>query len=199
MTAPGASSLQRALELIDAANAEDPRRELVDGVTEPAELRYSRRMSAVLAELYPRAGEELEIAVRAQHLCRWRIPRDRFPQDRTGYRRWRRELGQLHARLAQGLCLEAGYEQQFASRVGQLIRKEHLSQDPEAQALEDVACVVFLRYAFEEFAAKHDEQKLREILRKTWAKMSPVGQSAAAGVPLPDRLAQLVQDAVKGT
>ena len=50
-----------------------------------------------------------------------------------------------------------------------------MRSDAEAQTLEDVACLVFLRYYAENFAAKHPREKVFDILLKTQRKMSPRG------------------------
>jgi hypothetical protein len=42
-----------------------------------------------------------------------------------------------------------------------------------------VACLVFLEHYFADFASKHERDKLIDIVRKTWAKMSPAGRAAA--------------------
>jgi hypothetical protein len=62
--------------------------------------------------------------------------------------------------------------------------------------LEDVICLVFLEYYLEEFAAKHDEEKLIDIIRKTWNKMSPAGHEAALRLPLSEAMLQLVTKAL---
>ena len=61
-------------------------------------------------------------------------------------------------------------------RVRWLIRKQDLKNNPEAQLLEDVICLVFLENYFADFARDHDAEKLVRILRKTWKKMSPRGE-----------------------
>ena len=60
-----------------------------------------------------------------------------------------------------------------------------LRSDAEAQTLEDVACLVFLRHYAANFAAKHPEAKVLDILMKTQRKMSPRGRVAAPGFGLP--------------
>jgi hypothetical protein len=55
-----------------------------------------------------------------------------------------------------------------------------------------VACLVFLEHGFEEFAEKHDDEKLVGILRKTLAKMSSKGRGAALEIDLGARGADLV-------
>ena len=69
-------------------------------------------------------------------------------------------------------------------RVRQLLRKKALKKDPETQTLEDVICLVFLEGYFTDFARKHDEGKLINIIQKTWAKMSARGQEVALQLDL---------------
>jgi hypothetical protein len=48
-----------------------------------------------------------------------------------------------------------------------LIGDDPVAPDPNAQVLEDVACVVFLAHYLADFAEKHDSNKVVEILLKT--------------------------------
>jgi hypothetical protein len=93
-------------------------------------------------------------------------------------------LARFHAETAGALLAKVGYDAVMIERVGSLIRKERLKSDPEAQTLEDVACLVFLENYLGDFAGKHDEAKVVDILRKTWRKMSPRGQAAARALDL---------------
>lgn len=188
--------LARALAAIDAANGADPTQETQDGAARPAALIYSERMSEWLERIEPDASEVLRIAARAQHIERWTVPRASYPMDREGYLRWRTELGKYHAQRAGEIMRAAGYDESEASRVGQLIRKQRLKRDPEAQTLEDVICLVFLENYFADFATKHDDAKIIDILRKTWAKMSPRGHAAALELPMPERARALVERAL---
>lgn len=187
-----------ALRRIDAANAEDPNQEIVDGEAQPKELVYSRRMSAWLERLAPDASEALRLAARAQHIRRWTIPRAAYPMDRPGYHRWRTTLARFHADTAGAILRELGYEDTTIARVQSLLRKERLKSDPETQTLEDVICLVFLENHFADFARRHDEAKLLEVLRKTWAKMSPQGRQAALGLDLPPAARAIVEKALAG-
>lgn len=181
-----------AIAAVDAANASDPNAVDVAGARRPAELVYGERMSAALEDLHPDASEALRLAARAQHIRRWTVSRDSYPMDRTGYLRWRTDLKRKHAEMAATIMRNSGYEDADIARVGALIRKERLKQDAESQALEDVACIVFLKHYVDEFAAKHDDDKLVSILRKTWVKMSPHGHAAALKLTLSPRVAGLV-------
>lgn len=186
------SRLDRALARVDAVHAEDPEKE----GGEPKELAYARRMGVWLEKLSPNASEPLKLAVRCQHLRRWAIPRSAYPEGKVGYLRWRKEESLAHAALAGEILGEAGYDADTVQRVQSLIKKERIKHDAEAQLLEDTACLVFLEFEFAAFAAKHDEAKLTDILRKTWAKMSPPGQAAALALRLPPLLRALVDKAL---
>lgn len=168
-----------ALAAIDAVNAEDPAQEVHDGAATPAALLYGRRMSAWIVRLRPDASEVLRLAARAQHIARWKVPRNTFPEGRAGYLAWRTRLGAYHGEIAARILKDAGYGDAAAERIQVLLQKKGLKRDEEVQALEDSACLVFLQHQFPEFAAKHPEDKVIDILRKTWTKMSPAGHAAA--------------------
>lgn len=195
---PPSPRLERALQAFDRINAQDPRRERVDGREEPKELLYARRMSETLARLEPHASEALRLAARAQHVARWQIPRDTFPTGRSGYKQWRAKLMEHHAALAAEAMREVGYDDDAVARVTRLIRKQGIKRDAEVQTLEDVACLVFLKDYFDAFAAGHDDDKLVDILQKTWVKMSERGQRAALALDLGERAKRLVHRALAG-
>lgn len=193
---PTETRFSRAIERLDALHAEDPRTVRVDGETLPYELHYARCMSAWLERVTPEASEALRLAVRAQHLQRWQIPRDDYPRDRPGYLTWRRDLGRRQAAMAAEVLHDVGYDEATCQRVAQMIRKEGLRRDPDTQALEDTACLVFLDTEFAEFATRYDDDKILRILRKTWAKMSPRGHELAMTIDLPGEAQALVQRAL---
>ena len=190
------SAFAKTIELIDNANRQDPNREMDGGAERPKELLYSERMSACLNEFEPNASEHLCIAARGQHIERWTSPRSNYPEGRTGYKKWRAELGLFHARRVGELMKEAGYGEDDIKRAQYLVQKRGLGRDPETQCLEDVICLVFIRHYLEEFASKHDEEKLIDIIRKTWAKMSDQGHGAALQIPLSDAMRDLVGKAL---
>ena len=179
---------------IDDANARDPKTVDVDGRAVPAELLYGQRMSAALAAMAPEAPELLRIAVRGQHIERWTSPRASYPAGRAGYLKWRSDLKDFHARRLGQIMAAAGYGPEAAARVGALVRKERLRTDPEAQTLEDVACIVFLAHYLEEFLGKTDadDAKLARILAQTWRKMSVQGHAEAGKLSLPARVTALL-------
>ena len=185
------------MDQIDDKNRQDPNQEMCAGIMYPKELLYSIRMSECLHDFEPLASEALQLAARAQHICRWEIPRSEFPMDRQGYLRWRNKLKSLHAELAREIMQQAGYEEDLISEVSDLIQKKNLKQSSDTQTLEDVICHVFLKYYLPEFSQKKSEEKIVEILRKTWRKMSLKGQEEALKLDLPEETIRLVKEAVK--
>jgi hypothetical protein len=187
---------KQVIAQIDAANARDPNRLGDNAAERPAALVYGERMSAVLERLYPDASELLKLAARAQHIQRWTVPRSNYPMDRPGYLQWRNHLKRLHADLAGDIMGRGGYSAAEIARVQSLLRKENFKRDPEGQALEDTACIVFLEYYADEFAAKHDDGKMITILRKTWIKMSDTGREAAMALSFSEKMRGLIGSAL---
>lgn len=188
-----------ALEQFDSANAEDPNTEILDGESRPSALVYGHRMSARLGEFAPHASEELKLAARAQHLRRWAIPRADFPEGIKGYNQWRRAMALFHAEKAGEILRKTGYEESIVSRVQTLLRRERRTSDSEVQMLEDVACLVFLEHYFADFGKKfnYDDDKLIDIVRKTWRKMSPQAHEAALTLTLPPHQQTVVARALE--
>lgn len=187
---------RHAIALIDAANADDPNKTPDRGQMRPTELVYGERMSKTLDRLYPAASELLALASRAQHICRWTLSRSTYPDGRIGYLRWRSDLKKQHAEQAAAILDTSGYDSAEIARVTSLIRKENLKTDVEAQALEDVACVVFLEHYFADFAEKHDAEKIVAILRKTWGKMSETGRQGALALDFSPEVGALIEQAL---
>ena len=186
------SRLQQTLLAIDAQHAQDPK--LINGKAE--ELIYAENCSRWLEALYPEASEELTVAVRSQHLCRWEIPRSDYPMGRTGYLKWRTSLGKLHADKAIATMRANGYNEEECARTEAIIRKQGIKRNAEAQALEDCACMVFIETGFLPFAAKHPEEKIISIVQKTWGKMSEKAQQAALKLDLNADALRLIQKAL---
>lgn len=186
----------RAIAAIDAANGQDPNTLDRDGEAVPKELLHGALATRWVCELDPDPGEALLLAARAHHLRRWQLPRSDYPEGRAGYHRWRKELQERHAREA-GVILEAaGYDAAMALRVGEIIRKRGLGRDPEVQTLEDALCLVFLETQLADFAARHPEDQVVDILVKSLKKMSDHGRTVAGRIALGDTEGVLVARAV---
>lgn len=161
--------LDQALAAIDDANAADPRRD--DG--QPEALLYGQRMSTQCDRLFPDAPDVLRIAARGQHIERWVLKRADYPEGRTGYLTWRRDLAEHHAARVGQIMEAAGYDAEAVQQAGRMLRKQGLKRDSQVQALEDVICFTFLTWYFAPFAAKHAADKVQSIVEKTARKMSP--------------------------
>ena len=188
--------LNNTLSAIDAINNEDPNSTLIDEKEQPKELIYGHYMTACINQHWPEANELLQIAVRAQHIKRWHLKRTEFPQGKAGYLKWRIEQGKFHAQLTKSIMLENGYTEEESETTAKILRKEKLKSNADTQTLEDVACLVFLQYYFDDFAAKHTEEKIVRILQLTWRKMSENAHNIALSLTLPDHLAALVGKAL---
>ncbi|MEO0505343.1 MAG: DUF4202 domain-containing protein [Bacteroidota bacterium] len=193
-----AEKLAKAFELFDEANSHDPNRETWKGIEYPKEVLYALRMTETLNEFAPHASEALQLTARCQHICRWEIPRGNYEMNRVGYLKWRQDLKKFHAERAGALLKRVGYDDNLIEQVEFLLLKKQLKRSKETQTLEDVICLVFLKYYFEPFAKKHDAEKVVDILQKTWRKMSDDGHNAALQLPLSDSARELVIKAVSG-
>ncbi len=196
-----AALLQQAIAMIDAANTEDPNRVDVEGKDWPKELLYSHRMSDMLQRFAPDADAAVQLAIRAQHIQRWKSPRDAYPMDRIGYLQWRKDLYKIQAQTAADLLQQVGYDDDVISRVKQAIAKQKIRENPDTQLLEDITDLVFIEHYMQAFVDKHpeyDEDKWLDIVRKTWNKMSGDAQQFALGgnIILPEPLVPLIQKAV---
>lgn len=170
---------EKAFSLFDAYNRRDPRTIVREGASWPLEYFLALQLFDWVGKLAPDAGEALLLASRCQHIGRWEIPRNRYPDGRNGYFRWRKELAHHHAAVAGRLLSEAGYDTDTAISVQALQRKERLRTDADAQVMEDALCLVFLECQYEDFRQGMAEEKITGILAGTWKKMSERGREAA--------------------
>jgi hypothetical protein len=189
--------LRRLLADIDAFNDQDPNQDVVNGAARPRERVYAERLTAWVLKLNPDASEALRIAARGQHIGRWTSPRDTYPMDRGGYLRWREDLKRYHAQTVGGLMEKAGYSPEERERVRLLILKKNIHGDPDTQTLEDALCLIFLESQFEDLKRKTPDEKMIDIIQKTWRKMSAQGRDAALSLPLPPEHAALVKAALQ--
>ncbi|WP_105474820.1 DUF4202 domain-containing protein [Jejuia pallidilutea] len=187
---------ETAIALIDKVNSEDVNTYQVAGMAYPKELLYSQRMTRKLLQFEPNASKALQIAARAQHICRWRIPRDEYPMDRVGYLKWRETLKKMHADLTTEILKQVDYDAEYIDRIRNIILKKRIKKNEESQTIEDTICLVFLDYYFEEFAEKHPDEKVIDILQKTWKKMSERGRNEALKLSFSERSTKLIHSAL---
>lgn len=187
----------KAIALFDAANAEDPN--LDEG--QPKELLYAIRMTEMIGRFAPAASEVAQLAVRAQHIRRWTVPRHNYPLGKPGYFAWRTGLYRFHAETAAALMRQAGYDVAMIEQVKTAVSKQEMKSNPATQMLEDVSSLVFLEHYMQGFAGQHadySEEKWLGIIRKTWKKMSDSAHAFATsgGIKLPPALLPLIEKAL---
>jgi hypothetical protein len=187
-----AHQFEAAIRRFDAENSRDPN--LENG--QPRELLYAQRLTGWVLRLCPEASEELRLAARCQHICRWEIPRDSYPMTRAGYLKWRADLKIFHAQKAGEILRETGYDETVIRRVQDLNLKKNFPADPESRVLEDALCLVFLQFQLAALAGKTDEDKTINALRKSWTKMSETGRAEALKLDFGPREKNLLQRAL---
>ena len=194
---------EKAISLMDAANGEDPNIEMADAKEWPKELLYSHRMSDMLERFRPSTDYVMKLAIRGQHIQRWKSPREDYPMDRTGYLQWRADLYKFHGNTVAGLMAEAGFDDEALTRVKVAIGKRQLKSNDDTKLLEDVAGLVFIEHYMQAFADKHpeySEEKWIDIIQKTWKKMTLEAHDFAlsGSLKLPQALIPLIQKSVTG-
>jgi len=171
--------LKEAFERFDAYNKNAPEIIIYESEQYPSEYFYAVKLYEWVIKLNPDASEALLLASRSQHIGRWEIARNTYPEGRIGYLKWRSDLSRFHAEKSGEIMRSVGYDQEMIERVGEIIRKQKLKTDPDVQTIENALCLVFLQYQFDELIEKLSEEKMIDILKKTWAKMSDPGRDAA--------------------
>ena len=197
MTIQDQQRFERAIALFDAANAEDPNQDQ----GQPKELLYAMRMTEMIGRYAPDASEVARLAVRAQHIKRWTVPRNSYPKTKEGYLAWRTGLYKFHAETAGELMRKAGYDEVMIEQVRLAVGKRQLKVNPDTQMMEDVTDLVFIEHYMLGFAGRHaeySEEKWLDIIRKTWKKMSEHAHTfvTGGGIKLPEPLAPLIRKAI---
>jgi len=171
--------LEQAFELFDEYNKKGPEQLVWNGQSFTAEYFYAVELYNWVRKIEPDANEFLLLASRCQHIGRWEIPRSDYPEGRTGCLNWRTDLGKFHAAKAGEILQSVGYTTDEIERVQQIIRKQRLKLDADVQVIENALCLVFLEFQFDDLIRKLSEEKMINVLRKTWKKMSKAGHDAA--------------------
>lgn len=187
---------EQAFELFDAYNQQSPEKISYEGVEYPVEYFYALKLHEWVKKLEPEASEALLLASRSQHIGRWEIARSGYPDGRVGYLKWRSDLSKFHASKAAEIMASVGYDDAMAGRVTNIIQKKRLKNDPEVQTIENALCLVFLQFQYDDLISRHSDEKMIDILRKTWAKMSDPGREAALSLSYSEKGLDLINTAL---
>ncbi|MDI9882473.1 DUF4202 domain-containing protein [Flectobacillus longus] len=189
--------IRLAFEKFDDYNKQDPNSFEWNGEIYPQEYFMALKCSDWVLKLDPQASEELQLASRSQHIGRWSIPRNTYPEGKVGYLTWRKDLGKFHAETAAKILEEVGYEEPVIERVKQIITKQKIKQDADVQTIENALCLVFLEFQYESFFQKHDDEKMVEIIRKSLLKMDAHGHRFALQLSYSEKGLALIQKALE--
>ena len=175
------NQLQEAFKLFDDYNQQDPRLITWKNNALPQEYAYAIMLYEWVLSLQPASSEELLLASRSQHIGRWEIPRDSYPEGRVHYLKWRKDLAAHHAAISSSLMQKAGYGENSIARVQEIILKKRIKQDAEVQIMENALCLLFLEYQYEDLRKKYlnDPEKIINILYKSLLKMDAHGHAVA--------------------
>lgn len=191
------SRLQEAFAKFDDYNRHDPHQFIWEGIAYPQEYFLALKLYDWVLKLAPNADEALLLASRSQHIGRWEIPRNTYPEGREGYLKWRKDLSHLHAARAAAIMLEVGYDEAMIERVKQIILKQKIKVDADVQTIENGLCLVFLQYQYEDFYPLHDEEKVVNILRKSLLKMDAHGHEFALSLNYSEKGLYYIQQALQ--
>lgn len=193
------NKLDTAFQLFDDYNKQDPRSFTWEGTTYPQEYFLAIKLHQWVLKLDPAASEELLLASRSQHIGRWEIPREDYPEGREAYLKWRKDMAQHHARIVAELMAKADYNDEQIERVQQIILKKRIKVDAEVQTMENAVCLVFLEFQYEDFRQRYlnDPEKMIDILRKSLLKMDAHGHKFALQLPYSEGGLELVKAAVE--
>ncbi|OZI07935.1 hypothetical protein BWI93_11780 [Siphonobacter sp. BAB-5385] len=187
----------QAFALFDQYNAQSPETIEWQGNQYPSEVFYAQQLYDWVRKLDPQASEALLLASRCQHIGRWEIARSSYPEGRVGYLKWRSDLAKHHAEISSQLLAQAGYDETTIERVRQINLKQKVKTDPEVRTIENALCLVFLEFQYDDLIEKLGAEKMIDILRKTWAKMSEPGHQAALTLTYSTEGKRLIEEALQ--
>ena len=191
------TKLSDAFAQFDAYNQEDPNTFTWEKITYPQEYFLALKLYDWVNKLDTNASEELLLASRSQHIGRWEIPRETYPEGREAYLKWRKDLAQYHAEKASAIIEAVGYSPEQIARVKQIILKQKIKVDHDVQTMENALCLVFLQFQYEDFYPKYEPDKVINILKKSLLKMDAHGHQFALRLTYSETGLHYIQEALK--
>jgi hypothetical protein len=186
---------KQAVKEIDNAHSADIHLEKDNNDEYPSELIYSRRMLTMLNLFYPESDYILKLAVQCQHLKRWNVLRQKYSMNRQGYHQWRREVMEYQLQQTKEILLNVKIDENDLSLILDALKNQGNKSDGNAQIIQDTACLVFVKWYLQAFAAKHEHSKVSDILKKTMRKMSEKAISAIPSIDLSPAVLQILNTA----
>jgi hypothetical protein len=154
-------------------------------------------MTGWLEKYEPSASESIQLAARCQHIGRWEIARKSYPMDKKGYLQWRHAEKVHQCKIADNILRGCHYEESTIEKVKFLLMKKELQTNADTKLLEDVICLVFIEFYLEEFASRHADAKVIDILQKTMKKMTTKAIATASEIKVSQKISILIQEANK--
>lgn len=188
-----AEQYQKAIAQIDALHNADPNTVEHDAQTVSAEWLYSERMLQILLLHTPSADYVLKLAAKCQHNKRWEIPRSTFEINKKGYYQWRAAIMEHQLAATTQALHQSGLEAADIELVCNALRSKNDKTHAQAAIIEDVACLVFIKWYLLDFASQFDVEKATVILKKTAAKMTDYGISIIPQTAPNDKVMQILQ------
>lgn len=189
---PPPDLLRAAIELIDAANAQDPNLVFADGAAVAGELLRGRRAHHWLLVVDPAADAAQQLAARAHHYRRWTRPRSAFPEGRAGYLRWRRSANGAQADEVAELLTGLGLERTVVDECRLLMSKQAPAGCGAAASHEDAVCLAFFECDAERVAGELGADRAGPVIAKTLAKMSERGRDVLGSPAFPPAVRALL-------
>ena len=191
------TKLNAAFEQFDAYNQKDPNTFTWENISYPQEYFLAIELYNWVNKLDPNASEELLLASRSQHIGRWEIPRNTYPEGREAYLKWRKDLALYHAEKTAAIMENVGYDPEQIARARQILLKQKIKVDHDVQTMENALCLVFLQFQYEDFHPKYEAAKVINILKKSLLKMDAHGHQFALTLPYSDQGLHYIQGALK--
>jgi hypothetical protein len=180
----------------EAIGRNDPRLVVIDGKTYPRQLGETKLLLHFVAQMVDPIPDALYLACHCQHLGRFELSRNEFPQDNAGYKAWRAEASRRSAERSANLMKEIGLDASMIERVSKVVSKQGRATNSEVQTMEDALCLTFLILDAEDFVLRHTQEEMARILKRTWMKMSETGHRIALETPLAAAVKKAVEIAL---
>ena len=193
------TKMEQAFFRFDSFNKQDTSEIRWNGQQYPSEYFYAIQLYEWVRKLEPKASEPLLLASRCQHIGRWKINRKTYPEGRVGYLKWRSDLSKFHAQKATEILQSLEYDTDIIARVNEIVLKKKLKIDADVQTMEDALCLVFLQFQYDDLIEKQPADKMINILRKSWAKMSAMGREVAMSLTYSDTGQVLLKKALESS